>query len=556
MTRRLALIAIHHHNVTHPSSQLTLSSLPASDTSFLAALSRLGSSLKKFDAIFAAVGITAKKFVFASEEQQAKVEIDLLTAEKLLLELTYMEDATTQVLGKELEDDEEDGAEGVFTKLMEKAKDSEDGISEMILQVVGKVLAVIGDVEIPDESELDQQGECEREDEVAESGEETSQSGATCGEVSEDWYVDLPSLSWVKDIDALEHHEYHVQKALEFLNRCIAMAEELQQVELLEILAECQKVVKQARGKEIISDDDYFPTSGGRYNNHRDGAGDTVALPLVQYRQLENSDNGGTIDHRIYNKAQEFIDLIELTTKPEDHSRLPWNIKDEWLNYYKQTIPDTEDFAERLQLYATKVEKKHLELDERVLEALEDLLEQGKGKVDAGAEEEDDASLSLDNLSDWGEQGKLLVLIRGYCKLLKDEGKQPEAEVLRIAQIIIERANEQYKKNHQDDDCDCGGHLREEGLSGGNARTSPERVILCKMDLSGGEGDVAGETDSSDDVNNVVDGGTGVLSQLDEGLEAEAVSESKSEVIQAGDHLLIFTEDGDEICEAYAVKLE
>ena len=96
----------------------------------------------------------------------------------------------------------------------------------------------------------------------------------------------------------------------------------------------------------------------------------------------------------------------------------------------------------------------------------------------------------------------------------------------------------------------------EEGLSGGNARTSPEGVILGKMDLSGGEGDVAGETDSSDDENTVVDGGTGVLSQLDEDLEAEAVSESKSEVIQAGDHLLILTEDGDEICEAYAVKLE
>ena len=77
-----------------------------------------------------------------------------------------------------------------------------------------------------------------------------------------------------------------------------------------------------------------------------------------------------------------------------------------------------------------------MELDERILEALEDLLEQGKGKVDADAEEEDDASLSLDNLSGWGEQDNLLVLIRGYCKLLKDEGKQPEAEVLRLAQII------------------------------------------------------------------------------------------------------------------------
>jgi hypothetical protein len=186
-----------------------------------------------------------------------------------------------------------------------------------------------------------------------------------------------------------------------------------------------------------------------------------------------------------------------------------------------------------------------LELDERILEALEDLLEQGKGKVDADAEEEDDANLSLDNLSDWGEQGKLLVLIRGYCKLLKDEGKQPEAEVLRLAQIIIERANEQYEKKHEDDDCDDG-----------SARTSPERVIRCKMDLDGGEGGIAGETGSSNGEDTVVDGVTGILPPTDEDLEAEAVNESMSKVIQAGDHLLILTEDGDEICEAYTLKLE
>jgi hypothetical protein len=251
---------------------------------------------------------------------------------------------------------------------------------------------------------------------------------------------------------------------------------------------------------------------GGRSNNYRGGSGDTIALPLVRYRQHENSDNGGTIDHRVYHKAQEFIDLVELTMKKEDPSRPTGSLKDEWRNYYKQTVPGTEDFAERLTQYVTKVEKKHLELDERILEALEDLLEQGKGKIDANAEEEDDASLSLDNLSDWGEQGKLLVLIRGYCKLLKDEGKQPEAEVLRLAQIIIERANEQYEKNHEDDDRDCGG----------NARTSPERVILCKMDLNGGEGGIAGENGSSDEEDTVVDGGTGVLSSTDEDLEAEA----------------------------------
>jgi hypothetical protein len=106
--------------------------------------------------------------------------------------------------------------------------------------------------------------------------------------------------------------------------------------------------------------------------------------------------------------------------------------------------------------------------------------------------------------------------------------------------------NEQYENNHEDDDGDCGG----------NARTSPERVILCKMDLNGGEGGIAGENGSSDEENTVVDGGTRVFSSTDESLEAEAVNESKSEVIQAGDHLLILTEGGDEICEAYTVKLE
>jgi hypothetical protein len=344
----------------------------------------------------------------------------------------------------------------------------------------------------------------------------------------------------VKDIDALENHENHVEKAVEFLNRCIAIVGEFDRLERLKILAECQKVVKQARGKEIIDEKDYWPTSEGRSNNYHGGPGDTIALPLVRYRQHEDSDNSGTIDHRVYHKAQEFIDLVELMMKKEDPSRPTGSLKDEWRNYYKKTIPDNEDFAERLTQYVTKVEEKHLELDERILEALEDLLEQGKGKVNADAEEEDDASLSLDNLSGWGEQDNLLVLIRGYCKLLKDEGKQPEAEVLRLAQIIIERANERYEKKHEGDDGDRG-----------NARTSPERVILCKMELDCGEGGVAVENGLSDEEDTVVDGGP-----PDEDLEAGAVNESKSEVIQAGDNLLILTEDGDEICEAYTVKLE
>ncbi len=55
-----------------------------------------------------------------------------------------MRDATKEVLEKELEDNEEDGVEGVFVKLMEKAKSSEDGISEMILQLLGKIHNVVG----------------------------------------------------------------------------------------------------------------------------------------------------------------------------------------------------------------------------------------------------------------------------------------------------------------------------------------------------------------------------------------------------------------------------
>ena len=71
------------------------------------------------------------------------------------------------------------------------------------------------------------------------------------------------------------------------------------------------------------------------------------------------------------------------------------------------------------------------------------------------------------------------------------------------------------------------------------------------MELDGGEGGVAGGNSSSDEGDTGVDGGP-----TDEDLEAGAVNESKSEVMQAGDHLLILTEDGDEICEAYRVKLE
>ncbi len=111
--------------------------------------------------------------------------------------------------------------------------------------------------------------------------------------------------------------------------------------------------------------------------------------------------------------------------------------------------------------------------------------------------------------------------------------------------VIIERANEQYEKEHEDDDCDCG-----------NARTSLELVNFCKMELSGGDGGIVGENSSSYEENTVLDVGSRVLSPIDEDLKAGAVNENKSEVIQAGDHLFILTEDGDEICEAYTVKLK
>jgi hypothetical protein len=549
ITRRLALIIITQYNIYNPTSTLQIQNLAPSDLSFLSALSQIYSSLKKSGEIDKAVSAATKNFVFASEEQQAKVENWLLAAEKLQLGLDYVEKAKSDILETELEDDKKVG-EGVFEELVERGKGAEEGVVEMILQLVGKVMDVVGEVEVPDDCEL---GVEER----SETGEETSQSGVASGEVREGWYVEVPSLNWAKDfdgIDAKEHHEYHVEKAVGFLNRCIEMVEDLTKLELWDVLDECRKILKQAKGKDIVEEDDEWPSLEERSINYRGGLGDAVVSTLVEYHQHGNADNGGAIDHRVYHKAMEFVDLVETRLKPEECTRPQWCIKDEWRNYYEQTIPSIDEFTERLDQYATKVEDKDWEFDERVLESLEDLIEQGKRKVDADAEEDEDESLSLRNSFEWGEHGKMSVLIRGYSKLLKDEEKQPHDEVLQLAQIIIDRANKQYEESHSEGGCECCGHQLEENLDGGGLGASREGVILCTFGPSDEDEIVVGIEGGSDEEDTVVGGGPRALSPIDEDPEAEAASEGESEVIHGGGHSLVLTEDGEERCEVYTIE--
>jgi hypothetical protein len=549
ITRRLVLAGISQYNLSNPISALQIQNLTTSDLSLLSALSQVHSSLKKSREIDKAVSAAAKKFVFANEEQQAKVENWLLAAEKLQLGLNYMEKAKSDILETELEDDRQEG-EGVFVELVERGKGAEEEVAEMILQLVGKVMDVVGDIELPDDYEL------EVEKESPETGGETSQSGAASGELRGGGYVEVPSLDCAKDFDGMEseNHEYHVEKAVEFLNRCIEMLENLTKLELWDVLDECRKILKQAEGKGVVEKDDEWPSPKERDINNRGGPGDAVVSTLVEYRQHENDDNGGATDHRVYHKAMEFVDLVEARMKPEEYTRPEWCIKDEWRNYYEQTIPSIDDFTERLSQYATKVEDKDWEFDERVLESLEDLIEQGKEKVDADAEEDEDESLSLRNSLDWGEHGKMSVLIRGYSKLLKDDEKQPHDEVLQLAQVIIDRANKQYEESHSEGGCECCGHQLE-NLDGDGSGASRDSVILCTFGPSDEDEIVVSIEGSLDEEDTVVDGSFRALSPIDEEPEAEAASESEFDIIHDEGHSFVLTEDGEERCEAYAIEL-
>ena len=119
-------------------------------------------------------------------------------------------------------------------------------------------------------------------------------------------------------------------------------------MELWDILSECRKIVKQARGKDTANDGENWLDMKERGINYRGGLGAAVVGTLVDYRQHEISKNGGRIDLRVYNKVVEFIDFVQSAMNLEEYTRPEWRIKDEWHNYYEQTIHSAQDFGERL----------------------------------------------------------------------------------------------------------------------------------------------------------------------------------------------------------------
>jgi hypothetical protein len=391
-----------------------------------------------------------------------------------------------------------------------------------------------------------------------------SASGSTArsAESREGWYLPRlmprPVLKWLKDPEDKEWHEYRAEQAVQFLDRCIEMAGQLTEVELWDVLDECRKIVSQSKGEAVIDKESKRPEAKKRGIHYRTGLGDAVVSTLDEYRERQLRE-GRVICPRVCEKALAFIELVETTMKPDTYTRPEWSLKDEWRNYYEQTIPSTQYFNERLRQYANNVEENQWKFDPRVVEGLEDLIEQGKGKVDAAAEEIEDESLGLRNSYAWGMHGKIAVLIRGYIKLLRDEGKQPDEEALRLAQVIVERANKQYEKQTEpsilEGGCGCCELGLRESLDAPEPVDPRERVIpcsFCLLDEDDSTADGAGFSDQADTVTE----GASRLSPIHEDpvAEAEAASECESKVSHREGHSIILTEDGVERCENHRLE--
>jgi hypothetical protein len=539
-----------------PPGHLALSKLQPRDESFLQALAKLEKYSQRSSFIDKAVKNAAKKCVFATEEQQEKIEYVLLAAEKLQLAVHIIGQAKLDVLFRELEGDES-GGEGLFEEFA--GRECEEGVMDTILSLVGKVESIVGDVDVPD-SASEANGEEEERQERSERGDETR---------AEDKEDEWPKLAWARRLDAERLYEHQISITLQFLDCATVMVAQFSQLELLDILDQCRDLARQAKGKVTSDTDSRFdwpkPKEHGIYESG--GLSDVVVSVLRGYRYIA-SDRG--VDERVYGKAVQCIEAVEERMETEDYTHPEHHLRDEWRSYYAATTPSTSVFCERLREYATNVSDNNWEYDERVPEALEVLIEQAKGKVDV--EEDEDESLALSHSFDWGEPGKIAVLIRGYSKLCHDEGTEVDGEVLRLAQEIIERANRQYEEHHAECECeycghqlkanldggDCGkdcaccGHQLDDNLDDRNGGGQP-RVILRTFDSLI---DVLGESGSEAEEDTVVGGGSRPLSPIDEDPEAETASEGGVEIFHGEGHSVIVTEDGEQRCENHTIKAE
>lgn len=507
-TRKLILRLIFLYNICHKKAGNEIHFLDPtdSDIEFMTAMNEMYEDMHKAEAADKAVREARRKFNHAEPEQQAGAESSLVAAETLHMAGIHIHQTKWDVLERDLRSEE-----NLFPELI-KAHVSEPAW-KMIQELTDKVQELFVDVEVPSSPELR-------------------------GERAEPPSCERFPL-WDSEFDGQFTLDARVRAAVDSLTEATEIIKDLEQLDVWDILAECRKVLKQAKGKDVVEEKQQY----GGFHSPRSGLADAVECFVGIYLRSA-AQMGVDIDEKVYAKAAEFIELVESTMEPEFYTRPApaEQMKDEWRTYYDLTITAREDFAIRLRDYARKVVHNAWDFDQRVLEALEIIIQQGKGKVDVDVEE--DESLSLNNIDDWGVQGEISVLIRGYCQMIKEEGRQPDDEILQIAQIIIDRANEQFEEEVEDGDSDHGVHdcacceegpLDESSVASGS---SSGRVISCEFGPSDG-----GET-SVDEKG---------LHSIDEVPEAEAENESDASTLNDEGHSIVMTDEDEESCVKHTI---
>lgn len=243
----------------------------------------------------------------------------------------HVKEATLDIFFRELEADEGK----VFEELVEKKVG--DGVLEMIEELCGKVLNVVGDVEGPDsdsegedlESDVTSDGDyspgdedSDEDDDFEEDESMDEESVDNSGEYDAGRRVDLPNSHRAGEHHSNAHHGHHdhhnhhdhkTLHAVQFLEAAKLMIASLTQPELWAVLDECRKIVELSCGRKVV-----FPPSlltdrpglekSGTY--HPGGLGDAVVSALSAYRH-HVTENHGAIEEHMYHKAQDFIDFVK-----------------------------------------------------------------------------------------------------------------------------------------------------------------------------------------------------------------------------------------------------
>ncbi|KAE9378857.1 hypothetical protein N431DRAFT_553203 [Stipitochalara longipes BDJ] len=527
---------------TCPNPPLALSNPTPADESFLRALTTFNKFENNISLIDNALQSTAKKFAWANEEQQEEVEYILLAAEKLQLAMYHVKEATFDILFRELEMDEGK----TFEELVEKK--AADGVLEMIESLYEKVMNVVGSVEVPDS---------EGDDEV-DSDESSDGDSFTTGEDNDENRgadEEKSNLDLERGRHASKHDEHKILRTLQFLDTPSLMVALLPQVELWAVLDECRKIVEQARGVNVgfspsLLDD--WPGLEKKGTCFPGGLGDGAVSALAAYRH-HVSENGGSIDGKVYQNALEFINFAKERNQVASgaYPKPNWRDNDACRRYYEATVPCTPVFVKRMREYAATVLDNGWKFDERVLDALEVLIRQAKGKANLDSEG-DYSSLPLGDSPTWQGQEKILVCVKGYSKLCEDEGADIDLDVLGLAQEIVDRTK-RYEKHHSECECECCGRQMEAKTCRGNCGDECVCVVACiVVEL---EDEIANRGMEDEDDTIVFQGaGSRTLSPIDEDPEAEAASESESDVVVGEGHFLVLTEDGK--CEDFKFEVE